>query len=256
MIKFITYKIKITTKTALHIWAWNNMIEIWGVDQPIIKDKNWYPYIPGSSLKWKLRSLYEINTFWKKLLDEKWNHIKSFDWKEYDEVSMFFGNSWKNDFKSNKEKEEYIKKLEQLGPTRFIFRDLKLSEESKKELDIIKNKWEKFLDIKVENSIDRKDWIAKDWSLRTIERVFSWITFEWDLIVRLFWLPTLEEEKINLQKFWNNFELENLRELLENDYLWWQWSRWNWQVEIKFILDKESKEYLNNLKNNQIKDVK
>jgi len=230
----INYKVKIITKTALHIWAWSDLIEIWWMDQPIVKDKDWFPYIPWSSLKWKLRSLYEINIFWKDLLNEEWNHLKSFDWENYDEVSMFFWNSWKKKFKTNEEKKEYNKKLENLWPTRFIFRDLKLSEESKKELKKLKDKWEKYLDEKIECSIDRKDWIAKDWALRPIERVFSWITFEWDLTVRLFWLPTLEEEKQKLKKFWKELKLEILKELLENDYLWWQWTRWSWQVEIIF----------------------
>lgn len=56
----ITYTVKITTQTGLHIGAGDVGIEIGGIDLQVIKDKDGYPYIPGSSLKGKLRSLVEI----------------------------------------------------------------------------------------------------------------------------------------------------------------------------------------------------
>jgi len=49
--------------TGLHIGASSETIEIGGLDNPIIKDPlpgSNAPYIPGSSLKGKLRSLIEI----------------------------------------------------------------------------------------------------------------------------------------------------------------------------------------------------
>ncbi len=48
------------THTALHIGGTEEGFEIGGVDNPVIKDKiTGLPYIPGSSLKGKLRSLLE-----------------------------------------------------------------------------------------------------------------------------------------------------------------------------------------------------
>jgi len=47
-----TLKLKITLLTGLHIGSWNEKIEIGWVDNPVVKTKDGYPYIPGSSLKW------------------------------------------------------------------------------------------------------------------------------------------------------------------------------------------------------------
>jgi CRISPR-associated protein Csm3 len=49
---------KIVVKTGLHIGAGNDVIEIGGMDNPIIRDQfTKLPYIPGSSIKGKMRSL-------------------------------------------------------------------------------------------------------------------------------------------------------------------------------------------------------
>lgn len=51
---------KILLKTGLHIGGGGETIQIGGMDNPIIKSPlNDYPYIPGSSLKGKIRSLLE-----------------------------------------------------------------------------------------------------------------------------------------------------------------------------------------------------
>ena len=47
----------IELKTGLHIGAGNDEIHIGGIDSYVVKDRNGYPYIPGSSLKGKIRSL-------------------------------------------------------------------------------------------------------------------------------------------------------------------------------------------------------
>ncbi|HLC14929.1 MAG TPA: RAMP superfamily CRISPR-associated protein [Thermodesulfovibrionia bacterium] len=60
-VRTITGKIQVLT--GLHIGASNANIEIGGLDNPIIKDplpRSNAPYIPGSSLKGKMRSLIEI----------------------------------------------------------------------------------------------------------------------------------------------------------------------------------------------------
>lgn len=46
--------------TGLHIGTAGNSLDIGGVDNPVIKDVYGKPYIPGSSLKGKLRSLMEF----------------------------------------------------------------------------------------------------------------------------------------------------------------------------------------------------
>ncbi len=224
-----TFKIRIITKTWLHIGSGNANIEIWGMDQPTIKTMNWFPYIPASSLKWKLRSLYEVNIL------NSW--LKEFDWENYDEVSMFFGKAW-----------NLKKNLENLWPTRFLFRDLILKEEldnddkengwlfDKKEFEKKKKLWEPIFEEKTEVSIDRETGTAsKSWP-RPLERVPAWTVFEWTLIVRMFWKPDKKIEEDNLKKFWDRLSL--LKELLENDYLWWQWTRWSGAVQIDFMTNE------------------
>ena len=59
----IKKKIKgeITIKTGLHIGGNNESFHIGGSDSPVIKDYKGDPYIPGSSLKGKLKSLLRLN---------------------------------------------------------------------------------------------------------------------------------------------------------------------------------------------------
>src|SRR5678815_4515489 len=46
-------------ETGLHIGAGKGSLEIGGADNPVVKDAFGRPYIPGSSLRGKLRSLLE-----------------------------------------------------------------------------------------------------------------------------------------------------------------------------------------------------
>src|SRR3979490_212258 len=46
-------------ETGLHIGAGKGSLEIGGSDNPVVKDAHGRPYIPGSSLRGKIRSLLE-----------------------------------------------------------------------------------------------------------------------------------------------------------------------------------------------------
>src|SRR5580698_4610070 len=46
-------------ETGLHIGAGKGSLEIGGADNPVVKDAFGFPYIPGSSLRGKVRSLLE-----------------------------------------------------------------------------------------------------------------------------------------------------------------------------------------------------
>src|SRR5437764_10009864 len=50
---------EIQCKTGLHIGAGKGSLEIGGADNPVVKDAFGIPYIPGSSLRGRLRSLLE-----------------------------------------------------------------------------------------------------------------------------------------------------------------------------------------------------
>ncbi|NPA63691.1 MAG: type III-A CRISPR-associated RAMP protein Csm3 [Epsilonproteobacteria bacterium] len=57
-----TLRGRIKVQTGLHIGAGDDTMRIGGIDNPVIKDPNTrLPYIPGSSLKGKMRSLLEWN---------------------------------------------------------------------------------------------------------------------------------------------------------------------------------------------------
>src|SRR5271167_3820637 len=49
----------ITCQTGLHIGAGKGSLEIGGADNPVVKDAFGLPYVPGSSLRGKLRSMLE-----------------------------------------------------------------------------------------------------------------------------------------------------------------------------------------------------
>src|SRR6266852_1809810 len=49
----------VNCQTGLHIGAGKGSLEIGGADNPVVKDAFGLPYIPGSSLRGKLRSLLE-----------------------------------------------------------------------------------------------------------------------------------------------------------------------------------------------------
>ena len=60
--KIFSLKGQITLKTGLHIGGGDDTMKIGGIDNQVIKDINTNkPYIPGSSLKGKMRSLLEWN---------------------------------------------------------------------------------------------------------------------------------------------------------------------------------------------------
>lgn len=54
---------KIALKTGLHIGGTSETLRIGGADNPVIRDKNGNTFIPGSSLKGKIRSLLEISGY-------------------------------------------------------------------------------------------------------------------------------------------------------------------------------------------------
>jgi len=50
---------EITCQTGLHIGGGKGSLDIGGADNPVVKDAYGMPYIPGSSLRGRLRSLLE-----------------------------------------------------------------------------------------------------------------------------------------------------------------------------------------------------
>jgi len=152
--------------TGLHIGGNVNIIEIGGMDNPVIKHPlTKEPYIPGSSLKGKMRSLLEWN------LDnkiEKDGEVHKWCGDKKCPICRLFGTSDEN---------------AAIGPTRLIFRDAYLRGNFKKEME--ENSWT-LVDIseeKYENTINR---ITARANPRAFERVTSGVEFDFEVIFRIF----------------------------------------------------------------------
>jgi len=167
---------RIQVISGLHIGASNENIEIGGLDNPIIKDPlpgSNAPYIPGSSLKGKMRSLIEIKEgrFVKdgKDLGKPCNCGK----KECP-VCAVFGTSAAN-------------RPVDLGPTRIVVRDAHLSKHKNKPND---RSWEERfkegdlpMEIKYENAINRITGVANP---RPLERVPGEVEFDFNISFKVF----------------------------------------------------------------------
>ncbi len=173
--KLIRYKSitgKILIKTGLHIGGNVDVIEIQGVDNPVIKHPlSKEPYIPGSSIKGKMRSLLE----WKlsKVDGEphKWcgtgkdEEDKKNMRGKYCPVCRIFGTSADE---------------AELGPTRLVVRDAELTQNYK---DKMHKEGLQLTEIKYENSINR---ITARANPRPLERVPSGVKFKFELLYRVF----------------------------------------------------------------------
>lgn len=185
-------KISIKCLTGLHIGQGNEGIQIGGIDSPVIKNpSNNLPYIPGSSLKGKLRCLLEV--------EGKADNKTPFGEKS-DEINNLFGASVEY-LKSKKEDKNFKE-----TPTRTIFRDLKLSADDEKKFStgIINN------EVKTEIKIDRATGKTANGALRFIERVPPEVKFEGEIIIRY-----INQEDLALSKK----ILQQGIALLNNDYL-------------------------------------
>lgn len=155
--------------SGLHIGAGNDTIEIGGLDQPIIKHPiTEAPYIPGSSIKGKMRSLLEIAYWGERPASRKFifNEGKPCNCGESDcPACTIFGNSNRD---SN------------TGPTRILVRDANLSAAFQEKF----NKGELPMEVKYENIIHRVRGVAEH--PRPLERVPAGVSFTFTITVKEF----------------------------------------------------------------------
>ena len=157
-------------KTGLRIGGPKDDIEIGGMDNPIIRNPlTGLPYIPGSSLKGRIRSLLEL---------------------KYSEMSQRTGHPCQCGDASCKVCKifgPHKNTTHQLGPTRIIVRDADLTETSKEILkDTLEEKGINYAEIKAENWVDRKTGVAGEGGLRTQERVPAGTEFDFEIVIRIF----------------------------------------------------------------------
>ncbi len=198
LVKKIKINTSITLITGLHIGGNSENVEIGGIDNPVVKlaSKGDIPYIPGSSLKGKMRCLLEQAAGAPKVgLDSKINNL--------------FGIT---ESKTNNTSNQ---------PSKIIVRDAMLSDDSKKMLLDCDNLDMPYTENKFENVIDRVKGIAQH--PRQTERVPAGAEFNAEFIINV-WDDDDEQELMSL------FE-KGIR-LLENDYLGGSGSRGYGQIKF------------------------
>ena len=199
-IRLVTGKIHLVT--GLHIGAGNDDIHIGGIDNPVVKDKEGMPYIPGSSLKGKIRCLLEIA---EGAYSDNGNKPSNSITNPDSLIPKMFGDTVKYQ-------------------SRVLFRDCFLSDRSKEEL---KNKSISATEAKVENSINRWKGQSMQGGLRTTERAIAGLYFDYEIVIRLF---DGDDEKAIKDKLVLGMKM------LENDALGGSGSRGYGQ--IKFVDSK------------------
>jgi CRISPR-associated protein Csm3 len=209
----------IRVETGLHIGAGNDSLEIGGIDNPVVKHPaTREPYIPGSSLKGKMRSLME----WK-LGKVGPNNGKACACGECP-VCRVFGSALSSGGSE-------AKALRQ-GPSRLIVRDAFVTSESAKkfrEADI------PMLEEKRENSLNR---ITAAANPRTLERVVPGLEFGFEIAYRI--IDTGDEGKTDREN-WEKLVLAALA-LVQADALGGGSSRGSGKVSFIGLKDEAGNE--------------
>ncbi|MEZ4961216.1 MAG: type III-A CRISPR-associated RAMP protein Csm3 [Saprospiraceae bacterium] len=211
MSKKLTAKIFITgrivAETGLHIGGSKSSLDIGGVDLNIIKTPHGQPFIPGSSLKGKLRSMLA-------------RVEGSYDVKE-DKPYMLqlFGSSGDEDAATS-------------HVTRLIVRDALLDTAHFQE--VFENK-DADLDfpysyVKWENTIERRTGTAKH--PRQLERVPAGAEFDFELVYDVY---TNEDGESDTLPNKHQQAIETAMDLLQSDYIGGQGSRGYGKISFKKV---------------------
>lgn len=228
--------------TGLHVGGSQGGIDIGGIDNYVIRDAiTQQPYLPGSSLKGKIRSLLEKR--YKLIQNNKVGRAyihtcKSRNDFEKCEVCPVFGIS----AEEIKEKGKIDDRLITL--TRIVVRDAHLQKQSIETLQKLKTDLQ-FTEVKTEVVIDRLTSAAVP---RTMERVPAGALFDFEVIFSIY-----ESEDVN------RFAVipEGLQ-LLEDDYVGGLGTRGSGQVKFKQmnIFGRKVTDYQNPVFSNQYSSIK
>lgn len=228
---FITFDIEAVT--GLHIGGSDAGVEIGGVDKTVIRDKlTNRPYIPGSSLKGKMRSLLEKYKGLKQNqrigqgyihscgAEYKGEELKTKGPKEYAvcDVCQVFGVPGERDFST---------------PTRLVVRDTFLSEDSAAKLADAQTDLP-YTEVKTEVSIDRVTSAANP---RQMERVPAGARF--DHAEMVFSLYQIQQEDGQVHQAQKDLErlgvLLEAMQLVEDDYIGGLGSRGSGKIKFRNI---------------------
>ncbi|HPQ35634.1 MAG TPA: type III-A CRISPR-associated RAMP protein Csm3 [Tenuifilaceae bacterium] len=210
--------------TGLHIGDSKENAEIGGVDSPIVRRKdNNEPYIPGSSLKGKMRALLEVATGSNAESNFKMNSYST----EGKDIPVLFGSAGDDGM-----------------PSRIIIRDANLTSEWAKKLKESEFTDMPYSEIKFENVINRIKGTAEH--PRQIERVPAGANFDVEFVINI-----MGESQTEAQENEKNFLtlLKGGIALLEDDYIGGSGTRGYGKVKFNLNLDnpkvKTVEEYLN-----------
>lgn len=193
---------KIIVRTGLHIGGDTKTMEIGGMDNPIIRNPaTGEPYIPGSSLKGKMRALYEMRTC---------SYSENGNCCNCDKLDCptctVFGSA-------NKEIDR--------GPTRLIVRDAFLNDEYREKY----LNGDKIVEEKNENSVSRITGTANN--PREVERVLPGVIFDFEFTYRMY---SSEDEKL-----FSSVVIKAMK-LLQDDYLGGGGSRGSGKIEFVDVM--------------------
>lgn len=187
---------KLICETGLHIGGSKDNLDIGGLDAPVIRDPlTRQPYIPGSSLKGKLRALFERKE------DKEFNRDGGQDVRRHEcnnptcKVCRVFGATAEGGQGGNL-------------PARIIVRDSHLTTESLDKLKQIDTGLQ-YTEWKFENSLDRVTAAANP---RQLERVPKGAEFEFEIVYNV---ETRNQDELK-EDLTNILETLNL---LEDDFL-------------------------------------
>ncbi len=199
---------KIVLKTWLHIGGSGDSLKIGGIDSEVVKNPlTWAPYIPGSSIKGRMRALLEMVDYSRDLEEVSGGTIGLVSNPE-SLVARAFGCSTKT-----------LKLASKL-----IFEDFALTDEYQQKFEKL---WSDFYEDKAENTVPR--FLKGSANPRHMERVPAGVEFEGRIII-------IPEEG----EYWaSQSDLESILdrgiELLEATFLWGGGSRWNGRVIFEKI---------------------
>lgn len=214
----------IRCKTGLHIGGSTTGLEIGGVDNPVIKDPiTGQPYIPGSGLRGKLRSLTE----WNLGLIAK--HSKHDSYSAYECAELQHDRPQPPDDPTRWDKALTLGKLfgassddnkvrMRCGPSRLIVRDSFLVNTSVQKLEEALGQG-LFTEVKTENALDR---VTAEATPRPLERVPAGSVFSATFLVDIY-----GHEEHNLLE-----PLFSAMQLLEHSALGGAGSRGSGQIEF------------------------
>jgi CRISPR-associated protein Csm3 len=214
----------LTCHTGLHIGAGKGSLEIGGADNPVVKDAFGLPYIPGSSLRGKIRSLLEqssglaIPSELVYLSKRKGQEVRIHQSdRPDDEVCLLFGRSPGRMERVSGEALESAAAT----PARLTVYDAPLIADSITP-QMRENMDDELTEVKSENAIDR---ITSQANPRTLERVPSGARFHFRMVLDVL----CHEDRELFARL-----LEGLR-LLEDDSLGGGGSRGNGRVALSSL---------------------